>query len=222
MLKIRGDPWNFICTIPKLSGTKVGGFLDFTTQYRDLCHITRNRKVDVCKCTWRIRMSVRMTAWAAFEVNSEAKIRNLWEARQVCMVTCSFEFESPRSLHGKNYFHFDSKTAILGWQRLTPCSLTRSGNIGKFDLVTRFPPFLENLVPNPGLFFVHFQKTQGPKNSTSKKTQGHFLPKNSICRDFLRLHIKNSMQMTSISIHFLKQMVSIDNYKEGNLFSSNK
>jgi len=41
-----------------------------------------------------------------------------------------------------------------------------------------------------GLFFVHFQKTQGPKNSTSKKTQGHFLPKNSICRDFLRLHIK--------------------------------
>ena len=69
-----------------------------------------------------------------------------------------------------------------------------------------------------GLFFVHFQKTQGPKNSTSKKTQGHFLPKNSICRDFLRLHIKNSMQMTSISIHFLKQMVSIDNYKEDNFF----
>ena len=161
MLKIRGDPWNFICTIPKLSGTKVGGFLDFTTQYRNLCHITRNRKVDVCKCTWRIRMSVRMTAWAAFEVNSEAKIRNLWEARQVCMVTCSFEFESPRSLHGKNYFHFDSKTAILGWQRLTPCSLTRSGNIGKFDLVTRFPPFLENLVPNPN-FCSEFPHVEFP------------------------------------------------------------
>ena len=73
-------------------------------------------------------------------------------------------------------------------------------------------------VNKTGLFFGHFQKTQGPKNSTSKKTQGHFLPKNSICRDFLRLHIKNSMQMTSISVHCLKQMVSIDNYKEDNIF----
>ena len=68
----------------------------------------------VSVCTWRIRTSVKMTAWAAFEVNSEAKVRNLWEARQVCTVTCSFEFESPRSLHGKNYFRFDSKTAISG------------------------------------------------------------------------------------------------------------
>ena len=46
-----------------------------------------------------------------------------------------------------------------------------------------------------GLFFVHFQKTQGQKNSTSEKTQGHFLPKNSMSRDFLRLHQKNSMKM---------------------------
>ena len=79
-------------------------------------------------------------------------------------------------------------------------------------------PWVYTRLGKAGLFFVHFQKTQGPKNSTSKKTQGHFLPKNSICRDFLRLHIKNSMQMTSISIHFLKQMVSIDNYKEDNFF----
>ena len=70
----------------------------------------------------------------------------------------------------------------------------------------------------PGLFFGHFRKTQGPKNSTSKKTQSHFLPKNSICRDFLRLHVKNSMQMTSSSVHCLKQMVSIDNYKQHTFF----
>ena len=30
---------------------------------------------------------------------------------------------------------------------------------------------------NSGLFFGYFQKTQGPKNSTSKKTQGHFCRK---------------------------------------------
>ena len=71
-------------------------------------------------------------------------------------------------------------------------------------------------------FFWAFSKNSRPKNSTFEKTQGHFLPKNSICRDFLRLHTKNSMRMTSISIHFLKQMVSIDNYKEGKFFSSNK
>ena len=73
----------------------------------------------------------------------------------------------------------------------------------------------EQMDTTAGLFFWHFQKTQGPKNSTSKKTVGHFLPKN---RDFLRLHIKNSMRMTSISIHFINQMVSIDNYKEDKFF----
>ena len=33
---------------------------------------------------------------------------------------------------------------------------------------------LQHMVCNSGLFIKHFQKTQGQKNSASKKTQGHF------------------------------------------------
>jgi len=34
------------------------------------------------------------------------------------------------------------------------------------------------------LFIEHFQKTQGKKNSASKKTQGHFLPKKLNASEF--------------------------------------
>ena len=54
---------------------------------------------------------------------------------------------------------------------------------------------------NPGLFFEHFQKTQGQKNSAFKKTQGHFSPQNSMHRKFMRLRQKNSMHPSVYRLH---------------------
>ena len=73
-----------------------------------------------------------------------------------------------------------------------------------------------------GLFLGIFKKLKAQKSQPLKKTQGHFFAEKLTMSGFFEASYKNSMQMTSISIHFLKQMVSIDNYKEDNFFSSNK
>ena len=76
-----------------------------------------------------------------------------------------------------------------------PCSFSESVGLAPSHPNLR----LEGLAQ--AYFLNIFKKTQGQKNSASKKTKGHFSPQNEMHRKFLRLQRENSMHWSFLRLH---------------------